>query len=171
MKRLGLTLLVLAVISGIAYYVFTHPSLDRAERLQDEVENLREQNEELADENDELQKKVVALRDDPRLAERKARESSGLVRPNEVVFQFEKPDEEVEVSVMLEVSVDALELAGKKLRIDQLRQGLVALDKDVPNARLRVEFDQKVDALRQQKVRDAVAESPLAPAEYVADGE
>jgi cell division protein FtsB len=167
MKRLGLTLLVLAVISGIAYYVFTHPSLDRAEQLQGEVEKLREQNRQLADKNDRLEKKVVALRDDPRLAERKARESSGLARPGEVVFQFEKPDEDVEVSVTLEVGVDSLELAGKKLHVDQLADALVALDKDVENARLSVEFAEEVDALRQQRVRDLVAGSPLAPAEFV----
>lgn len=167
MKRLGLTLLVLAVISGIAYYVFTHPSLDRAEELQGEVEKLREQNRELADKNDRLEKKVVALRDDPRLAERKARESSRLARPGEVVFQFEEPDEAVEVRVRLEVDAYSLELAGKKLHIDQLADALIALDKDVEHARLSVEFGEGVDALRQQRVRDVVAQSPLTPAEYV----
>ena len=171
MKRLGLTLLVLAVISGIAYYVFTHPNLDRAERLEREVDKLRDQNQELADKNDRLQRKVVALRDDPRLAERKARESGGLARPNEVVFQFDKPEQQLEVSVSLKVGADELELAGKKLTVDQLAKGLAAVDKDVPNARLRVSFDDEVDALRQQKVRDAVAKSPLSDAEYVSAGE
>jgi cell division protein FtsB len=167
MKRLGLTLVVLAVISGMAYYVFTHPNLDRAERLEHEVEKLREQNDDLEDKNEQLEKKVVALRDDPRLAERKARETSGLARPNEVVFQFDKPEEDVEVSVTLQVHADRLELAGNTLSIDQLEEGLVALMDDVPNARLSVEFDEEVDALRQQQVRDAVADSPLAPAEFV----
>lgn len=171
MKRLGLTLLVLAVISGIAYYVFTHPSLDRAEALQGEVEKLREQNRELSEKNDQLEKKVVALRDDPRLAERKARESSRLARPGEVVFQFEKPEEAVEVRVRLEVGAEGLELAGKKLHIDRLAEALVALDKDVEHARLSVEFDKEVDALRQQRVRDVVAQSTLAPAEYVSADE
>ena len=167
MKRLGLTLVVLAVISGMAYYVFTHPNLDRAERLEKDVEKLREQNDELEEKNAQLEKKVVALRDDPRLAERKARETSGLARPNEVVFQFDTPEEDVEVSVTLQVHTDRLELAGNTLSIDQLEEGLVALMDDVPNARLSVEFDEEVDALRQQQVRDAVADSPLAPAEFV----
>lgn len=166
MKRLGLTLVVLAVISGIAYYVFTHPNLDRAERLQGEVQKLREQNRKLADKNERLEKKVVALRDDPRLAERKARESSGLARPNEVVFQFDKPKEDVEVSVELKVGTDSLELAGKKLQIDHLDQGLAALKKDVPRAHLTVRFDKDVDALREQRVRDTVADSALNPAEF-----
>ncbi len=167
MKRLGLTLLVLAIISGTAYYVFTSPSLDQAERLQREVGKLRAQNHALADKNQRLEREVVALRDDPRLAERKARESSGLARPNEVVFQFDKPDKAVEVSVMLKVHPKSLELAGKKLHVDRLDQGLVALKKDVPHAHLSVKFDAKVDALRQQRVRDIVGQSPLAKAEYV----
>jgi cell division protein FtsB len=171
MKRLGLTLVVLAVISAATYYVFTHPNLDRAERLEHEVEKLRVQNDELAEENDQLEKKVVALRDDPRLAERKARETSGLARPNEVVFQFDQPDEEVEVGVTLTVRADELELAGNTLHIDQLDEGLEALIEDVSNARLSVKFDEEVDALRQQQVRDAVAKSALAPAEYIAAGQ
>jgi cell division protein FtsB len=166
MKRLGLTLVVLAVISAMAYYVFTHPNLDRAERLEHEVSKLREQNDDLEEQNAQLEDEVVALRDDPRLAERKARETSGLARPNEVVFQFDKPDEEVEVNVGLAVHTDRLELAGNTLNIDELGRGLVALIEDVPTARLRVKFDQEVDALRQQQVRDAIAESALAPAEY-----
>lgn len=168
MKRLGLTLLLVAVISGIAYYVLTHENLDRAEQLQREVDKLRDQNEALSDKNERLEQKVVALRDDPRLAERKARETSGLARPNEVIFQFDRPDEDVEVSVELKVGAESLELAGKKLQIDQLDRGLEALRADIPKAHLSVRFDEEVDALREQRVRDIVAASPMAPAEYAA---
>lgn len=167
MKRLGLTLLALAVISGIAYYVFTHPNLDRAERLQEEVDKLREENRELADHNEQLEERVVALRDDPRLAERKARESSGLARPNEVVFQFDEPDEQVEVNVTLDVLAGELHLAGNELELDGLSEALASLEGDVPNAQLSVSFDDDVDALRRQQVRDIVAESPFASAEYI----
>jgi cell division protein FtsB len=169
MKRLGLTLLALAAISAIAYYVFTHPSLDRAEHLQGEVDKLREQNRELADKNERLEEKVVALRDDPRLAERKARESSGLARPGEVVFQFDEPEEAVEVSVRLEVGPDGMQLAGRALSIDELADRLAGLEDDVPNARLRVRFDEEIDTLERQQVRDIVAESHLAPADYAGD--
>ena len=166
MKKVAITLLVLAVISGAAYYVFTHPGLDRAERLESEVAKLREENRKLADKNEELEERVVALKEDPRLAERKVRESIGFVRPDELIFQFEKPDEEVEVNVVLEVGEDELELAGQKIRVADLAESLKALQKDVPTASLTVAFGEKTDALRRQRVRDVVEASELAPARY-----
>ncbi|MGM0558864.1 MAG: FtsB family cell division protein [Myxococcota bacterium] len=166
MKKVALTLLVLAVISGAAYYVFTHPGLDRAERLEGEVAKLREENRELADKNERLEDRVVALKDDPRLAERKVRESIGFVRPDELIFQFEEPDEEIEVNVVLDVREDELELAGQKIRMADLAKSLDALREDVPTATLTVSFDEQADALRRQRVRDVVEDSALAPAEY-----
>ena len=167
MKRLGLTFLVLAILSVTTYYVLTHENIDRAQRLEAEVEKLRQQNRALADENKEMNKKVVALRDDPRLAERRARASSRLARPGEVIFQFGEPDQELTVHVLLEVGGDSLTLAGETLLLDQLNDGLAQLTNDVPNASLQVSFDQGVDALREQQVRDLVDQSPLAPAEYL----
>jgi cell division protein FtsB len=169
MKKVALTLLVIAVISGAAYYVFTHPGLDRAERLESEVAKLREENRELADKNERLEKRVVALKEDPRLAERKVRESIGFVRPDELIFQFEKPDAEVEVNVVLDVRADQLELAGQKIRIGDLAESLDALREDVPRASLTVEFSQDTDALRRQRVRDIVESSELSPAQYAGE--
>lgn len=167
MKKVALTLLVIAVISGAAYYVFTHPGLDRAERLEGEVQKLREENQKLADKNDQLEERVIALRDDPRLAERKVRESIGFVRPDELIFQFEKPDQEVEVNVVLAIEEDQFNLAGQKVRIADLAKSLEALREDVPRATLQVEFAKDVDALRRQRVRDIVGDSSLAPAKFV----
>lgn len=169
MKKVGLTLLVLAVISGAAYYVFTHPGLDRAEHLESEVAKLREENRKLAGKNEQLEERVVALKEDPRLAERKVRESIGFVRPDELIFQFEKPDEQVEVNVVLDVRADGLELAGQKIRMADLAESLDSLRKDVPNASLMVSFSEETDALRRQRVRDVVEASELAPAEYEGD--
>jgi cell division protein FtsB len=166
MKRLGLTLLVLTMISATAYYVFTHENIERAARLEREVDKLRRKNAELAAANEEMERTVVALRDDPRLAERRARANSRLARPGEVIFQFGKPEESVEVQVLLKVRPDSLRLAGKTLLIDQLASGLDRLRQDVPNSTLRVRFEKGVDALREQRVRDIVAESPMAPAEF-----
>jgi cell division protein FtsB len=171
MKKVAITLLVLAVISGAAYYVFTHPGLDRAERLESEVAKLREENRKLADKNDRLEERVVALKEDPRLAERKVRESIGFVRPDELIFQFEEPDEAVEVNVVLDVRKDELELAGQKIRIGDLASSLEALREDVPTASLTVSFDEDADALRRQRVRDVVEKSALAPAAYEGDEE
>lgn len=167
MKRLGLTLLVLTVISVTTYYVFTHENIARAEKIEQEVNELRRQNRALEAENQRMARTVVALRDDPRLAERKARANSRLARPDEVIFQFGQPEETLEVSVRLTVSPDALRLAGKTILIDQLAQGLETLHSDIPSAKLQVEFDPNVDPLREQRVRDLVEASVLAPAEFI----
>src|SRR5690554_912369 len=167
MQRLGITLLVLTIFSVTTYYVFTHENIERAEKIEQEVNELRRQNRELEAENKEMARKVVALRDDPRLAERKARANSRLARPDEVIFQFGQPEETLEVSVLLTVSPDSLRLAGKTILIDQLPEGLEALHEDIPSAKLQVEFDQHVDPLREQRVRDLVGASVLAPAEFV----
>lgn len=169
MKRLGLTILVLSIISVTTYYVFTHENIERAEKIEQEVNELRRQNRELAEQNKKMARKVVALRDDPRLAERKARANSRLARPDEVIFQFGKPEETLEVSVRLTVGADSLRLAGKTILIDQLKQGLKTLHADVPSAKLQVEFDEKVNPLREQRVRDLVAASVLAPAEFITE--
>ena len=161
MKRLGLTLCVLAAFSAAAYWVLTHPDIEQVERLESEVAKLDEQNRDLAAENDALERKVAALRDDPRLAERKAREAGGLARPDELVFQFDKPEAKLEVDVGLAVHADRLELAGRTLHLDGLAAGLEALHGDVPQARLIVDFDRDVDALRRQKVLDLVNASAI----------
>lgn len=169
MKRLGLTFLVLLILSGTTYYVLTHENISRAERLEDEVEKLREQNRQLAQANKEMSKKVVALRDDPRLAERRARSSSRLARPGELIFQFGEPQEELKVRVLLQVGADSLSLAGETILLDQLPEGLEKLASDVPNATLQVSLDEGVGALREQQVRDLIADSPLAAAEYLSE--
>lgn len=171
MKRLGLTLLVLMMLSGVAYYVFTHENIERAERLEQEVEKLRQQNRELAAENAQMSRQVVALRDDPRLAERRARADSRLARPGEVIFKFGEPEEPLQVHVLLAVGADTMQLAGDTLGMEQLLAGLNQLQRDVPHARLQVRFDAGADVLRRQRVRDLVAESALGQAEYLNEDE
>lgn len=167
MKHLTLTLVVTAVISAIAYYVLTHPTRDQAERLQTELAELEARNDEIRRQNQALREQVVALRDDPRLAERRARQSGGLVKPGELIFKFERPGQEATpVEVQLVARPGQLQLAGADVVPSHLPDALTDLREQLPGAQLQVVFDPKLGPVARQRVRDLVEGSPLAPATY-----
>lgn len=165
MKHVALTLCVVALFCAASYYVLTHPNLEQVERLTQEYEQLEAQNNQLAQQNSELERKIVALRDDPRLAKRRAREAVALAKPNEMIFQFEAPEESVAVRVHLRVDSDSAQLAGNTVKLSDLAQGLVTLRHELPAAQLVVQIDDTVSAIRRQKVIDIVDASPFASTE------
>ena len=167
--RLAVMLVFVTVVCALVYAIFTHPGVDRLEVLQAELDELQTQNRQLAERNDELERQILALRDDPRLAERRARESVGLARPGELIFQFEEDDEEVTMHVWLEVDDDELRLAGQPVELADLGEELEGLDTRLPTAALNVEVDDEVGPVERQRVVDIVEASPLGPGQWVDD--
>lgn len=167
MMRVALTFAVIGLICAAGYYVLSHPNLEQIEHMSAELEALKAQNHELARKNAELEERIVALRDDPRLAERRARETVGLARPDEIIFQFEEPEQALTVAVRLSVREDRLELAGRPVELEALGDALEALRREMPTARLTVAFAEDLGAIRRQRVIDIVDQSSLAPAQYV----
>ena len=163
MKHLAIALGLIAGISAVAYFVITHPTQGEAQRLERELERLGAQNDRLGRENQGLEQEIEALRDDPRLAERRAR-ASGLARPDEVIFQFERPEEIVSVDVALVVEPDRLVLAGERVALGELAGALERLHGELAGARLRIKASPQIDPIRRQRVEDLVAASPLASA-------
>lgn len=168
MKHLTLTLIAVTVISGIAYYVLTHPNRAEVDRLRGELDQLEARNDALRASNTELEREVVALRDDPRLAERRARSAAGLAKPDELIFKFERPGEQgaVPVEVRLEVAPQKITLAGHALTVEDLPGELTELREQLPSAHLEVVFDEELGPIARQRIRDLVDASPLAPATY-----
>ena len=167
MKRIAITLSLVAVFSALAYYVMTHPDLERVEKLRREYQSLEKQNDRLAAKNKKLRRQIVALRKDPRLAERRARERSGMARPDELVVQFEDGEESADrLKVELTVEVDRLRLAGETVEVGKLEGALEEMHRDLPEASLTVTFDTDVGPLRKERVIDIVDQSKLAPAKY-----
>ncbi len=160
--RLAVILVFVSVVCGLVYFIFSHPSLDELERIERELRALETQNQELATENEELERQILALRDDPRLAERRARESVGLARPDELIFQFEESTEEMSVRVRLNVASDGLELAGETVEIADLLDGLNGLHEEMPQAVLEVDVDPEVTPIERQRVVDIVEESSIS---------
>ena len=167
--RLAAILVFMTVVCGVAYFVFSHPGIERLDELEREAAQLSAQNEAMAERNQELERQIVALRDDPRIAERRARESAGLARPDELIFQFEEPDEEVHVRVRLRVEKERMQLAGRPVELEELESTLEVLREEMPHAELTVRVDEEVGPIEKQRVEDIVEASPMGPARWEDD--
>ena len=78
-----------ACILFILYFtVFGERGLLRIYHLNREREQIRERFGEINSENDKLKREIEALKTDRRYLESIARKDFGLVRPNEIVYQF-----------------------------------------------------------------------------------
>lgn len=79
--------MVMAVMT-VPTLVLDEQGLPRYRNLRQEVRELRASNEELVLEIAELKAEVGALQTDPAYVERIARDELGMVRDEELVFQF-----------------------------------------------------------------------------------
>ena len=156
MKRALWAIAGVLLIAGLIYYVSSHPSRDKLEHIRGELAQLEAENDKLEAQNAALEKEILALRDDPRLAERRAREAGGLARPGEVIYQFEEEEKPIEVAVRLRVTTDGMELAGKKVAVEDLADALVELRRQLPGARVDVNMDEEVDPIRRMQIMDVV---------------
>ena len=84
---LPLGLLAFAVVL-VPVRMFEAEGVPRYRQLRAELEEVRIQNERLARNVDELTRAVNGLKSDPRAIERVARDELGMIRDDEVVFQF-----------------------------------------------------------------------------------
>lgn len=80
-------LMVMAIMT-VPTLVLEEQGLPRYRRLREELRELRESNEDLVREIASLKAEVEALRSDPAYVERIARDELGMVRADELVFQF-----------------------------------------------------------------------------------
>ena len=164
MKHMFLTFAALTIIASIAYYTLTHSNHQEVERLQREHSQLEARNEQMRRQNQELEQQVIALRDDPRLAEKRARESGNLAKPHELVYKFEEPDDKnLSMQVKLKVSPSKVELAGQPVPLKDLPVALDRLARQIPDAHLDVIYDDALGPIARQRIQDILAQSPLAP--------
>lgn len=159
--RLAVILVFAGVVCGLVYAVFTHSNVERLDELQTQLETLQAQNEQLRDDNEDLERQVMALRDDPRLAERRARESVGLARPSELIFQFDESRDQPPIVVRLVVESDELRLAGEPVEPEQLPAGLERLADQIEEPRLEVQVCEQVGPVERQRIVELVEESVL----------
>lgn len=88
-RALPIAILTLAVV-GAPILIFEPEGLPRMQRLRQELSDVNAENLELRRSVALLRVQVDDLRTDPAAVERIARSELGLVRKNEIVFQFAK---------------------------------------------------------------------------------
>jgi cell division protein FtsB len=89
-RTLPIGILSLAVIT-VPVLVLAPDGMPRLRGIQKELQEVRAANEELRRDVTQLRVEVRRLRDDPAAVERIARDELGMVRKNEIVFQFGTP--------------------------------------------------------------------------------
>lgn len=87
--RVVLILAFTGLVLFAAKYVHENPVEVEIDRLETEVERLHEANDGLRTENDRYRTLVRGLREDSRVLDRRARETLGLSRPDELILLFE----------------------------------------------------------------------------------
>jgi cell division protein FtsB len=86
-RTLPIAMLSLALVA-VPVLVLQPQGLPRLRALEKELDGVNEENDELKREVGRLRIEVGQLRDEPAAVERIARDELGMVRKNEVVFQF-----------------------------------------------------------------------------------
>jgi cell division protein FtsB len=162
MKQTLFIFIAASITLGLVYFTWSHPSLPERDRLQHELTELQAQNTRMAGENVRLEAQIVALRDDPRLAERRARETAALARPDELIFQFDQPREERVIQVKLEVAPESLKLAGRPVTLEELPSAIAELRAQLPQAQILSSFHQDIPPAERARI-DALL-TPPAPA-------
>lgn len=87
--RLALAAMLAVGVGYLPYRAYGPEGVSRMLRLQRDLEALEQGNLKLADENYRLRQRVKSLKEDREIIERVARDELGLVRPEDIVFQFE----------------------------------------------------------------------------------
>ena len=82
------TALIAGTLFAVPAMVFGERGLPRLRALRQRLEEIEEENAVLRRDNELLQRRIHALREDPRQVEWIARRELGLVRPEELVFHF-----------------------------------------------------------------------------------
>ena len=86
--------MLIACAMGIVVFatstVFDSDGPERCKALELEVERMRTENLAIERQNGALERRISALRSDPRIIEQIAREEFGMIREGEVVYRFRR---------------------------------------------------------------------------------
>ena len=88
LQRWGSTIFVLLLMALVAHVFFGEHGFLAMRRAQKEAEKLHQDIAQLNEENQKLSGEVQALKSDPQLIERIAREEMGLARHGELIFKL-----------------------------------------------------------------------------------
>jgi cell division protein FtsB len=96
-KRLLLLILISFLIFGILTF-FGEKGILHLFHLRKELARVKEKNFKLEEENQKLKEEVKRLKSDKRYIEEIARKELGMVKEEEIIYQFDTPSKEKESS-------------------------------------------------------------------------
>ncbi len=88
LRRWGSAIFVLLLMALVAHVLFAEHGFLAMRRAQKEVEKLRQEIAQLNADNQKLSNEIQALKTDPKLIEKIAREEMGLARPGEMIYKL-----------------------------------------------------------------------------------
>ena len=88
LQRWGGAIFVLLLMALVAHVLFGEHGLLAMRRAQKEVVKLHEEIAQLNADNKQLSEEIQALKSDPKLIERIAREEMNLAKPGELIFKL-----------------------------------------------------------------------------------
>lgn len=91
LRRNARTILAMLLLALLVHDIFGAHGFLAMRRTQKEIEQLRREIQKVNEENRALAGQVKALKTDPRMIERIAREEMGLARPGEIIFKLPAP--------------------------------------------------------------------------------
>lgn len=91
LRRNARTILAVVLLALLAHDIFGAHGFLAMRRTQKQIERLRKDIQQVNQENRALAEQVKALKSDPRVIERIAREEMGLARPGEIIFKLPAP--------------------------------------------------------------------------------
>ena len=89
-KKRFISVSVIAFILVAAFLLFSTNGIFRYYRLKKNLETIRMANEELRQENQVLKEEIDKIQNDPEYLEEVARKKFGLIKKNELIFNFRK---------------------------------------------------------------------------------
>ena len=87
-QRWGSTIFILLLMALVAHVLFGEHGFLAMRRAQKEVEKLRQDIAQLHADNKQLSEEIQALKTDPQLIERIARQEMGLAKRGELIFKL-----------------------------------------------------------------------------------
>lgn len=87
-----ITISIIIALILISWILFAPKSLLEYFKLTKNLETIKTENQKLEKQNKELRKEIARLLNDPAYLEEIARKKYGLIKKNEIVFDFEKKE-------------------------------------------------------------------------------
>jgi cell division protein FtsB len=87
--RLALAVGLAVCLGYLPYQAYGPQGMGRISHLKRQWAEIQQKNRRLVGENERLRHQIIRLRDDRHALEKVARDELGLVRPSDIVFQFE----------------------------------------------------------------------------------